>query len=267
MVGTIYTLAGGKGGVGKTTVTGNVATALSGEGYDVAAVDVDLGMTNLGQFMDEPADCGVHQVLAGEAAVEDVTVESEHGPTIVPGSANLDAVEDADPSNLRRLVNPLAERHDIVLLDTGAGLSHENCVAYGLADAVVLVSTPKQVSVQDIQKTREMVERVDGTVGGLVLTRSRGELTPADLSEAAEMDLFGVVPEYGDAKEPVAALDPKSAAAAEYKRIATGLAVYHKTGSRTEGLSIPEDDDAENADGDEASPGLFGRVASAFRLD
>lgn len=267
MAGTIFTLAGGKGGVGKTTVTGNVATALSGAGHDVVAVDVDLGMTNLGQFMDEPADCGVHQVLAGEAAVEEVTVGSKHGPTIVPGSANLDAIEDADPSNLRQVVDPLADRHEIVLLDTGAGLSHENCVAYGLADAVVLVSTPKAISVQDIQKTHEMVDRVDGTVAGAVLTRSQGELTQQDLSEAAEMDLFGVVPEYGDTEEPVVALNPDSEAAAEYERIATAFAVYHRTGSRTEAISTPEADDDGHAVTDTESSGLFDRVASAFRRD
>jgi len=259
MGGTVYTLAGGKGGVGKTTVTANVATALSRE-YDVAAVDVDLGMTNLGQFMGKSADCGVHQVLAGEADVTEVSVDSEYGPTIVPGSADLDAVEDADPSNLRRVVDPLADRHDIVLLDTGAGLSHQNCVAYGLADAVILVSTSKEVSVQDIQKTREMVERVDGTVGGLVLTRGRGELAVESPAEV-NVSLFGQIPEYGEATEPVAALDPDSEAAAEYERVATAFSVYHQTGSSKRALTAQDDRTTESESEPESE---FGRVSSAF---
>lgn len=269
MRGTTYTLAGGKGGVGKTTVTANVATALSGEGYDVAAVDLDLGMTNLGQVMDEPADRGVHQVLSGELTVEEVSVESEHGPTVVPGSTDIDAVGVADPSNLRRVVDPLAERHDIVLLDTGAGLSHQNCVAYGLADAVVLVSTPKQISVEDMQKTREMVEHVDGTVGGLVLTRSQGDFEPAELAAGTEADLFGVISEYGEAKEPIVSLGREREPAAEYERVATALAVYHQTGSQEQALAARGDlTDSEGSDPEPTethdSSGLLGRVSSVF---
>jgi septum site-determining protein MinD len=261
MSGTIYTFAGGKGGVGKTTVTANVATALSEEGYDVVAVDLDLGMTNLGQFMGESADCGVHQVLAGEADISASSTESDYGPTIVPGSARLDAVEKADPSNLKQVLDPLADRHDIVLLDTGAGLSHENCVAYGLADAVVLVSTTKQLAVEDIQKTREMIDRVEGTVGGLVLTRSHGDEHGADI----ETNLFGVIPEYGDADEPVVALDPESEVAGEYRRVATALAVYHQTGSREQALTAQDDRSNDESDTPD-STGLFGRVTDAFGL-
>ncbi|WP_436902732.1 MinD/ParA family ATP-binding protein [Halovenus halobia] len=234
---TVYTFAGGKGGTGKTTVTANVATALSAEGYDVAAVDVDLRMPNLGQLFEIAGDGGVHEVLAGEATVADVSVHSKHGPAVVPGSMALESVEQADPSNLRRALNSLTDRHEVVLLDTGPGLSHENSVAYGLADAVVLVSTPSEAATRDIRTTREMVAQVDGTVGGLVLTRSHGECDPTALANAAGTDLFGVVPEYGDAKEPRVAVEPTTPAATEYERVATSLAVYHQTGSREQALA------------------------------
>lgn len=253
---TIYTFAGGKGGTGKTTVTANVATALSADGYDVAAVDMDLRMPNLGQLCDVAGDTGVHEVLAGEATVADVSVHSRHGPAVVPGSMALESVEQADPSNLRRVLSSLTDRHEVVLVDTGPGLSHENSVAYGLADAVVLVSTPSEAAAKDMQTTHEMVAQVDGTVGGVVLTRSHGEGNPAALASTAGTDLFGVIPEYGDAEEPRVAVEPTTPAAAEYERVATSLAVYHQTGSRERALA------AESSTGE--TDGLLHRIMDAL---
>lgn len=231
MGGSVYAFAGGKGGVGKTTTTANVAVALAQEGFEVAAVDADLGMTNLGAFLGIEAETGVHAVLAGEASVEDIVVEVPEGVAVVPGGSDLAATADADPANLTAVVEPLRDRADIVLLDTGAGLSHQNLVAYGLSDAVALVTTAKDVAVGDTGKTAELADRVEAPVLGAVVSRVQPGTDLGSLGDRLDRDVVAAVPEYDDptAPEPRVLEAPDSPAAAEYERLANTVAVCHKT--------------------------------------
>src|SRR6056297_213392 len=112
MSNNVYAIAGGKGGVGKTTVVANVGTVLQQQGYDVAAIDADLAMTNLGELLDIEAETGIHHVLAGKADVESVLVDGPAGMDSHPGTAGLEEVGNADPANLKEVINPLRKSHD-----------------------------------------------------------------------------------------------------------------------------------------------------------
>ena len=191
----VYTIAGGKGGVGKTTTVASIAVALHDAGERVALVDADLSMANLAAIVDVEHGEGIHQVLAGDAALADVSVEIEDGLTVVPGDHGLDLVSEADPANLKNVVAPLAESHDVVLVDTGAGLDHETLVATGLADGVLLATTPHRESIADTTKTAEFVEHADATLLGAVVTRAEPDTDLAGVAQRLEMPLFGVIPE------------------------------------------------------------------------
>lgn len=235
MTNNVFAIAGGKGGVGKTAVTVNVGIALQELGYDVAAVDADLAMTNLGELLEIDADTGIHHALAGNAVVEDVLVEGPNGLDVVPGTGGLGEVGGADPANLKTVLTPLRESHDIVLIDTGAGVSHQNLVALGLADATVLVTTPSEIAATDAAKTAAMVDRADGTVAGIVITRISSDADREKASEIAEtlgVDLLSTVPEYEDvdAPEPRYSLASDTPATSAYSRLAAALSVYHETG-------------------------------------
>jgi septum site-determining protein MinD len=236
MSGSVLTLAGGKGGVGKTTVAANVAVGLVKNGYDVAVVDGDLGMTNLDVLLDVDPDVGVHSVLGEDEDVDEATKEQGDGLTIVPGERGIETNGDADPAAFRRVVGPLAERNDIVLVDTGAGVNHVNCVAYGRADAVVLVTTPTEMAVINTKETRDLVERVDGTVAGVAVTRYRTEPDrpgPQKIADGLDTNPLAAIPEYGsfDPPEPRLLHAPESQPAQAYERLATALSVYHERGS------------------------------------
>lgn len=249
MAGSLYAFAGGKGGVGKTTTTANVGLALATE-FDVAVVDADVGLTNLGALLDHEPVRGVHHVLAGEAAVEDVVVEGPGGLDVVPGEEGLLASGRADPANLRRVVDPLRERYDVVLLDTGAGVNHQNFVAYGLADYVAVVTTPKDVSVTDAAKTVEMVEHVDGTVLGVVVVRADEE-TAGDVGERLGEDVLGAIPEYEADEPPEPRLEhaPASPASQAFRRLAAPFAVCHETGNATAAVSAATEPATTDASG------------------
>ncbi|WP_256296136.1 cell division ATPase MinD [Haloarchaeobius salinus] len=229
---TVYAIASGKGGVGKTTTTVNLGTALAGAGNRVVIVDVDLGMANLAGFVSlSPEDTTLHQVLAGEADVTDATYELADGIWAVPSGIELDSYASVKTENLREVVAELREQFDYVLLDVGAGVSHETVLPLGLADAVVLVSTPEPASVQDAQKTRDLADRAGGTIAGVVLTRTRpsGDIDHEGIAEKLDVPLLVTIPEDPTVREsvyagtPLVVHEPKSPASRAYRYLAARL--------------------------------------------
>ena len=220
----VYTIAGGKGGVGKSTTTASLGVALHEAGYDVALVDADLALPNLAEVLGEANESGIHSVLAGEAAIDDVLRAVEDGPDLVGGVQTIEHFEQADPANLRAVIDPLDDEYDVVLVDTGAGLSHEALVATGLADGTVLVTTPAEESVDNVAKTAEFVDHAEATILGAVVTRTTADTDLGDIAERLGVPLLGAVPE--DAAVDVAPATSGPAGDA-YRSLASTLATCY----------------------------------------
>lgn len=276
MSGYVCTVAGGKGGVGKTTTAGNLGVALQQAGRDVAVVDADLGMANLASALDVQYDGAVHDVLAGDASVSEVLADGPAGLTVVPGDQGLEAFADADPAGLRPVVDTLRSTFDVVVVDTGAGLSHEVAVPLGLADGVLLVSTPDDVAVDDTRKTAMLAERLDGEVLGLLVNRAVRTTDVAAVTDRVGFPCLGVVPDDagGPDEQPVVCTAPDSPSATAYRDLAEVLdGIFFRGGTVEDADPVlkPQwfvDDDADvpndaepedHADGDESGVfGLFG---------
>ncbi|WP_435359724.1 cell division ATPase MinD [Haloarchaeobius sp. DFWS5] len=229
---TVYAIASGKGGVGKTTTTVNLGTALAGAGNRVVIVDVDLGMANLAGFVSLNAgDTTLHEVLAGDADVMDATYELANGIWAVPSGIDLDSYAGVQTENLRDVVAGLREEFDFVLLDVGAGVSHETVLPLGLADSVILVSTPEPASIQDARKTCELTDRAGGSLAGLVLTRTRpaGDIDHEQIAERLDLPLLVTIPEDTSVREsvyagtPLVVHEPRSPASRAYRYLAARL--------------------------------------------
>jgi len=229
---TVYAIASGKGGVGKTTTTVNLGTALAGVGNRVVIVDADLGMANLAGFVSlGPEGTSLHDVLSGSASVESATYELADGIWAIPSGVELDGYANASTEELTSVVETLRDRFDYVLLDVGAGVSHESVLPLGLADATLLVSTTDPAAVQDATKTVDFVGRAGGTVGGLVVTRTRPNepVSAEDVAEEIGGDLLVAVPEDPKVREsvhagtPLVVHEPKSPAAQAYRYLAARL--------------------------------------------
>jgi septum site-determining protein MinD len=267
MTGHVFTIAGGKGGVGKTTTAVNVGVALQDAGYDVVIVDADLGMANLAAMLGVEYDTSLHEVLAERAAISDTLTEGPGGVTLVPGEQSLEAFADADPAKLRKVIKTLSNAYDVVLIDTGAGLSHEATVPLGLADSVLLVTTPDSVAIGDAEKTAQLSKRVDGEVIGAILTRAEGPEDIDDVERAIERPLLAVIPEDSEAttNEPLVMNFPDSPAAEAYRRLASSLERILK-GEPVDTIVaedtewFPSGDEAASDDGDDSSDsgGVFG---------
>ncbi|MGM0398059.1 MAG: P-loop NTPase [Halobacteriota archaeon] len=227
-------IASGKGGVGKTTTAVNLGAAFADRGLDVAIVDFDLGMANLGAFvgLTDP-EATIHDVLRGNASIEAACHEGG-GLTIVPGATDLDSFASLDTAAIEDVVATLKGDFDVVLLDAGAGLSHEVGVTLSAADGAVLVTTAELASLTDAAKTGELVDRLDVPVVGAVFTRT-GDGSFDDVEGIATAlgttDAVTVSVPYDRAVHrsirggvPVVMSAPEAPASKAYDRLATRLA-------------------------------------------
>ncbi|AUG48146.1 septum site-determining protein MinD [Haloarcula taiwanensis] len=258
----VYTIAGAKGGVGKTTSSINLGTLLARAGYSTVVVEMDLAMANLVDFLDVGIDTDkhatFHDVLAGDASVTDAMYETDVNLSIVPSGTTLEGYADTDLDRLPGIVETLRWHHDIVLLDTPAGLSEETIQPLKLADDVLLVSTPRVASIRNVSNTKELAERVDAPVRGLILTKSGTGASPGadEIATFLNVELLGHVPEDDavphsqDSGTPVVRNAPNSGAAIAYERISEQLVDTEKASTDTTNAGALK----ESTDSDDLEP-------------
>lgn len=230
--GLAVAIAGGKGGVGKTTTSINLGAALVQRDNSVIVVEADLAMANLVDFLTLDLDIGtdptLHEVLQGHVRLEAAIYEAPGGLHVLPSGVTIGGYQAADPTRLQAVIDSLTAEYDYVLIDTAAGLSEESLVPLMIADRVCLVASPRVSAVRDGKKTKELAERFDGAVLGVIFTRSgTGSAPPIDrIASFIGVDLLGHVPDdesvplAQDAGMPVVNYRPGAPAAVRYWEIA-----------------------------------------------
>lgn len=229
-----YTLASGKGGTGKTTVTVNLGTSLAQMGKETYILDADIGMANIGLILGlEGVPVTLHEVLAGKASIDDAIYEGPSGVKVVPSGISLQGFQQANPERMRDVMKSLVSRCEFLLIDAPAGISKDGVVALAIADEVILVVNPELSSMADALKTKILTEMVGGRVYGAVLNRAGMENT--ELRRHSVEDVLGVrvidmIPEDPNVrkaaayKTPVVLKYPTSEASRSFRRIAADLA-------------------------------------------
>jgi len=226
MVGHVCAVAGGKGGVGRTTTALNLGVAMEQLGHETVVVDADLDTGDLGTRLAVDPPESIQSVLAGEGALEDALVETAGDVTVLPAESSLDAYAEADPEQLPDVLSSLRASFDLVLVDTSAGVSHQTTVAVGAADETVLVTTPADAAVTDASLTGALTDRAGGDTTGLVVTRATAETDLYTFGDRLDVPVFGAVPDDPAATEraPLMSYAAESVAALWYGRLANCLA-------------------------------------------
>ncbi len=144
------TITSGKGGVGKTNLSVNLALGLSRQGQSTCLFDADLGLANVNLLLGLYPDKSLGDVIAGRCRLADIVVKTA-GLDIIPGSSGVETLAGLEEHQRDRLIETLGDlkRYDFVLFDTSAGISG-NVVSFCLSSPeIILVLVPEVTSLTD----------------------------------------------------------------------------------------------------------------------
>ena len=241
-LGRAIVLTSGKGGVGKTTTTANLGTALADRGARVVLVDADIGLRNLDIVLGLESRVKHHllDVLEERASLDEALVPGKHSESLfLLAAAQSREKDEVETSKMKALILSLRERFDYVLIDCPAGieLGFRNAVAG--ADEAIVICTPEVAAVRD-------VDRVVGLLGNrfrpqLVINRLRPNLVKKgkmlsveDVNAILRLPLLGVI-----ADEPeIIVTTNRGEPLALRKDTPTGAA-YHAIAARVAGEDVP----------------------------
>jgi flagellar biosynthesis protein FlhG len=149
----VITIASGKGGVGKTNLSVNLAAALAQRGRRVTLVDADLGVANADLLCGLTVARRVEHVLrTGQQALQTIALDAPGGFRLVPGSAGVARMADLSPAEregLARHIVALERESDLVLVDAGAGVGALVRSLVQSAGTCLLVATPEPTAIAD----------------------------------------------------------------------------------------------------------------------
>jgi flagellar biosynthesis protein FlhG len=148
----VIAVTSGKGGVGKTNIVGNLALAFARMGKRVMILDADLGLANIDILFRINPQYNLGHVITGEKALADILADGPEGIRIIPagsGFADFTHLTEGQKLNLLSEFESLDESIDILLIDTGAGIS-SNVLYFNLAaDECIVVATDEPTSITD----------------------------------------------------------------------------------------------------------------------
>lgn len=148
----VISVTSGKGGVGKTNFTVNLALALTDFGYRVIILDGDLGLANIDVACGITPRYTLEHMLSGEKSIEEILIAGPKGIGILPGGSgvqDLANLERARMENVLRNLGRLEGLADILIIDTGAGLGHTVMNFLKASDDVILITTPEPTALTD----------------------------------------------------------------------------------------------------------------------
>lgn len=175
----IISITSGKGGVGKTLTTINLAIAARTHGLSVLVIDGDFGLSNVDVLLGLNTTHSLMDVLDGTCGLKDIIVKGPRGIDLIPSGSGISRM--ASLGNLERgcilaELNRLQTDHDIILIDTGAGISPSVLSLNAVSDHMVVVTTPEPHALTDAYATiKVMSDEHDRGSCSLIMNQIRSD--------------------------------------------------------------------------------------------
>jgi len=221
-------IASGKGGVGKTSCSINLSSALNELGHDVTLVDCNFTTPNVGLYFGiTKIEKSIHDVLSRKSSnILDAVYLHKSGTKIIPGNISLDSLKRLNTTYLKKKLKKLDS--DFVILDSSAGLGNEAMSSLTACDEVLVVVNPELPSVVDGLKVVELARKNGKEVIGALVNRHKGKLEMKidKIEGILEIPVIGIVPEDEHVKKALVRdnsvyhLYPNSKASKSYLKLA-----------------------------------------------
>jgi septum site-determining protein MinD len=234
----VVTVTSGKGGVGKTTATANIATALASENLKVVCIDADIGLRNLDVVLglENRIVYDLVDVIEGRCRLRQAMIRDKRLPELylIPAAQTRDKSA-VSPSDMVRLCDELRPECDWILIDSPAGIERGFRNAIAPADVVMVVTNPEVSAVRDADRIIGLVEAEEKGPARLVINRVKPDmvkredmLSPDDVLELLAVELIGIIPEdeaviLSTNRGLPIVLDGKSKAGQAFRNIASRL--------------------------------------------
>jgi flagellar biosynthesis protein FlhG len=148
----VYAITSGKGGVGKTAVTANLAYHLAAMGKRVLILDADLGLANIDVVFGISPTYNLNHFFTGEQELQEIMVDAPLGIKILPAGSGIQNFTNLDSQQKMRLLDgldALQNHFDYVLIDTEAGISENVTYFNTAAHEILIVTTPEPTAITD----------------------------------------------------------------------------------------------------------------------
>src|SRR5438046_1046214 len=148
----VIAVTSGKGGVGKSNISVNLAIQLAAAHKRVVLLDADLGLANADVLCNVDLPCNLSHVIARRKELHEVLVAAPGGFSLIGGASGLARMADLSDDDRQRLVDAMGELEhlaDVILIDTGAGISPNVLSFTRAADHVLVVTTPEPTAITD----------------------------------------------------------------------------------------------------------------------
>lgn len=239
----VIAVTGGKGGVGKTSISVNLSIALAGMGKNVMLMDADLGLANVDVMLGLQPKKDLSQLLNGECTLDEVLVSGPDGVLIVPGAsgmAHLANLSNAEHIGLIQAFSDLTRPVDVLMVDTAAGISHTVTNFSQAAQDVLVVVCDEPASITDAYAIIKVLSRDHGVdhfhiVANMVRSPEEGQRLYRKLAAVSDRFLdvvlryMGAVPQDEEMRRAiqrqnsVVKVAPFSASARALRSMANGI--------------------------------------------
>lgn len=234
-MGEAIVVTSGKGGVGKTTTSANLGTALALLGKKVCMVDTDIGLRNLDVVMglENRIVYDLIDVAEGRCRVNQALIKDKRFDELymLPAAQTKDK-NDVSPEQVRQIVDSLKPDFDYIVIDCPAGIEQGFRNAIAGATQAIVVTTPENAAVRDADRVIGLLEKSHISSPKLVINRIRPNMMRSgdmleidDICQVLAIDLIGIVPDdemvikAANQGEPTV-MNPNSRAAIAYRNIA-----------------------------------------------
>lgn len=234
----VITVTSGKGGVGKTTATANIAAALAASGAKVVCIDADIGLRNLDVVLglENRIVYDLVDVVEGRCRLRQAMIRDRRLPELylIPAAQTRDKSA-VSPSDMVRLCDELRPDFDWVFIDSPAGIERGFRNAIAPADVSIVITNPEVSAVRDADRIIGLIEAEEKGPPQLIINRIKPEmvkkgdmLSAQDVLELLAVELLGLIPEDEEViistnRGVPVALDGKSRAGQAFRNIASRL--------------------------------------------